>query len=112
MPTDIYLRSEPDQTARRISETPKHGTEACFPALAFPGAKRSSRCWTRKSLLPKGAGRLPRRLKQHESVFEINLEKILINERGHLRGMRSRYSLWKNFLSSAIADDAPIYTVV
>ena len=60
-------------------------------------------------LSPEGAERLLRRLKDHEHVFELKLAKLPPDEQEHQRG---RYALWKGFLISAIAESAPIYTVV
>jgi len=62
-----------------------------------------------RRLSPKGAQRLISLLKEHEHIFELNLAKLPIDEQLHQRG---RYALWRKFLSSAIADNTPIYTVV
>ena len=60
-------------------------------------------------LTSKRAEWLLSKLKEHEYVFELKLSKLPTDEQEHLIG---RYTLWKNFLNSAIADNKPIYTVV
>ena len=59
-------------------------------------------------LTSKHAQELLGRLREYEYIFDLKLAKLPADEQEHQRG---RYTLWKKFLQSAIADNAPIYTI-
>jgi hypothetical protein len=58
---------------------------------------------------PKQAEQLLQHLKGQECVFERNLTELSRDRQQRLRG---RYTLLRNFLSQAIAENAFIYTVI
>ncbi len=112
MPTDIYPAARTAEKKPPLAGYFRSASRDCGLLSSF-GLR-----WNKEvqplldcegRLSPRGAKRLLCRMNERESVFELNLGKLPADDQRQLRG---RYALWKNFLNSAIADNAPIYTIV